>query len=141
VGLKQRQKVQNILIRNHILYMLFSTPKSLRGVMQRTVIALVTLVGLSYPAVADEWDKILFFAATNDADARTLNTETGETQRLLAGIEGQPPEECPSQAYWAPMDKAPIDTIISCANGEKFALVRGLYVAQGTRVLKPVSGP
>jgi len=99
------------------------------------------LFGLSFPAVADEWEKILFFSATNDADAKTLNTETGETQGLLAGIEGQPPKECPPQAYWAPMDKAPIDTIISCANGEEFALVRGPSVAQGARILQPVSSP
>lgn len=109
--------------------------------MQRTIIAIITLFGISLPVAADEWEKILFFAATNDADAKTLNTETGETQELLAGIERQPPEECPPQAYWAPMDKAPIDTIISCANGEEFELVRGPSVAQGARILEPVSGP
>lgn len=109
--------------------------------MQRIIIAFVTIFGLSLPAIADAWENILFLAATNDADAKTLNTETGETQGLLAGLEGQPPKVCPAQAYWAPMDKAPIDTIISCANGEKFALVRGPDVAQGARILKPVSDP
>ena len=90
----------------------------MRDVIQLASFLSVFALVASGPALADPWDITIFVPPQEGVSAHTLNLETREIQRVWEGIPGNPPPDCPPEAYWA------IDTarLVSCADGSLFEL-------------------
>jgi hypothetical protein len=91
------------------------------------ILLLAALASFSPQANADEWSTKLFIPARNGESAQIVDTETGQAAKVLEGIMGERPQECPQDGYWADaaLMAGMVDgRVVTCADGQAYALMK-----------------